>query len=162
MQGGSLYHFYDGLWYDLAERRTHDLPCKRRTRYRLSQPDTVDHRRAAVFQILFWNISLPWNAMRLFYTRSKNYLEGDLDLNLDCDLDRSIQQNTSQCCLLFSHWSSLNTIHSLLWILFLSQVLIISKQICFFKWKMILLQWYPFWEATLMWDQLLWKGHWTT
>ena len=40
-QGGSLYHFYDGLWYDPAERRTHDLPCERRTRYRLSQPDTV-------------------------------------------------------------------------------------------------------------------------
>ena len=51
MQGGSLYHFYDGLWYDpagmrthylLCERRTHDLPCERRTRYQLSQPDTVD------------------------------------------------------------------------------------------------------------------------
>ena len=41
MQGGSLYHFYDGLWYDPAERRTHDLPCERRTRYRLSQPDTI-------------------------------------------------------------------------------------------------------------------------
>ena len=41
MQGGSLYHFYDGLWYDPAERRNHDLPCERRTRYRLSQPDTV-------------------------------------------------------------------------------------------------------------------------
>ena len=40
-QGGSLYHFYDGLWYDAAERRTHDLPCERRTRYRLSQPDTL-------------------------------------------------------------------------------------------------------------------------
>ena len=36
MQGGSLYRFYDGLWCDPAERRTHDLPCKRRTRYRLS------------------------------------------------------------------------------------------------------------------------------
>ena len=36
MQGGSLYHFYDGLWYDPAERRTHDLPCERRTRYRPS------------------------------------------------------------------------------------------------------------------------------
>ena len=33
MQGGSLYHFYDGLWYDPAERRTHDLPSERRTRY---------------------------------------------------------------------------------------------------------------------------------
>ena len=34
MQGGSLYHFYDGLWYDPAERRTHDLPSERRTCYR--------------------------------------------------------------------------------------------------------------------------------
>ena len=41
IQGGSLYHFYDGLWYDLTERQTHNLPCERRTRYRLSQPDTV-------------------------------------------------------------------------------------------------------------------------
>ena len=41
MHGGSLYQSYDGLWYDPAERRTHDLPCERRTRYRLSQPDTV-------------------------------------------------------------------------------------------------------------------------
>ena len=32
MQRGSLYHFYDGLWYDPAGRRTHDLPCERRTR----------------------------------------------------------------------------------------------------------------------------------
>ena len=31
-QGGSLYHFYDRLWYDPAGRRTHDLPCERRTR----------------------------------------------------------------------------------------------------------------------------------
>ena len=41
MQRGSLYHFYDGLWYDPSKRQTHDLPCERRTRYRLSQPDTV-------------------------------------------------------------------------------------------------------------------------
>ena len=41
MQGGSLYHSYDGLWYDPAERRTHDLPCERWTRYSLSQHDTV-------------------------------------------------------------------------------------------------------------------------
>ena len=26
MQGGSLYHFYDCLWYDPAGRRTHDQP----------------------------------------------------------------------------------------------------------------------------------------
>ena len=42
MQGGSLYHFYDGLWYDPAERRTHNLPCERRPRYRLSQPDRLE------------------------------------------------------------------------------------------------------------------------
>ena len=42
MQGGSLYHFYDGLWYDPAERRSHDLPCERQTRYQLSQPNTVN------------------------------------------------------------------------------------------------------------------------
>ena len=31
VQGGSLYHFYDDLWYDPIERRTRDLPCERRT-----------------------------------------------------------------------------------------------------------------------------------
>ena len=31
-QGGNLYQFYDGLWYDPAGSRTHDLPCQRRTR----------------------------------------------------------------------------------------------------------------------------------
>ena len=35
MQGGSLYHFYDGLWYHPAGTRTCDLPCERH------QPDTV-------------------------------------------------------------------------------------------------------------------------
>ena len=45
MQGGSLYHFYDGLWYDPAERRTHNLPCERRTCYRLSQSDTFQFHR---------------------------------------------------------------------------------------------------------------------
>ena len=25
MKGGSLYHLYDGLWYDQAGTRTHDL-----------------------------------------------------------------------------------------------------------------------------------------
>ena len=43
MQGGSLYHFYDGLWYDPTKRRTHDLPCARRTRYQLSQPNMVSN-----------------------------------------------------------------------------------------------------------------------
>ena len=42
MQGGSLYHFYDGLWYDLAGRRNHNLSCERWTRLPLSQPDTVN------------------------------------------------------------------------------------------------------------------------
>ena len=30
-QGGGLYHFYDGLWYDQAGARTNNLPHKRRT-----------------------------------------------------------------------------------------------------------------------------------
>ena len=51
MQGGSLYHFYDGLWYDPAERRTHDLPCERWTRSRLSQPDTVNVMNVKYFQV---------------------------------------------------------------------------------------------------------------
>ena len=67
MQGGSLYHFYDGLWYDPA-----DLPCERRTRYRLSQPDTVNRiglqnsksnyfvpSREAVYTVLMMVISKP-------------------------------------------------------------------------------------------------------
>ena len=43
MQGGSLYHFYDGLWYDPAGTRTHDLPCEGRARLPLSQPDTASN-----------------------------------------------------------------------------------------------------------------------
>ena len=59
MQGGSLYHFYDGLWYDPAERRTHDLPCKRRTRYRLSQPDTVYMHMCFFVVVVVINQLLP-------------------------------------------------------------------------------------------------------
>ena len=66
MQGGSLYHFYDGLWYDPAERRTHDLPCERRTRYRLSQPDTV---RLFVILKLFASGILSFDLTYLRYLR---------------------------------------------------------------------------------------------
>ena len=31
MQRGSLYHFYDGLWYDSTGVQTHDLPHERQT-----------------------------------------------------------------------------------------------------------------------------------
>ena len=58
MQGGSLHHFYDGLWYDPAERRTHDLPYERRTRYRLSQPDTVIHLLEAVVLMTYYSAAL--------------------------------------------------------------------------------------------------------
>ena len=58
MQGGSLYHFYDGLWYDPAERRTHDLPCL------LSQPDTFHPQKPVkrfchllIVTYKFWNIT---------------------------------------------------------------------------------------------------------
>ena len=37
MQGGSLYHFYDGLWYDPAATRTHVLPCERRKEIKLQK-----------------------------------------------------------------------------------------------------------------------------
>ena len=29
-QGGSLYHFYDGFWYDPTRRQTQDLQCEKR------------------------------------------------------------------------------------------------------------------------------------
>ena len=57
MQGGSLYHFYDGLLYDPAERRTHDLPWERRTRYRLSQPDTVSILKNLIIILFFLSYS---------------------------------------------------------------------------------------------------------
>ena len=72
IQGGSLYHFYNGLWYDPAERRTHDLPCERRTRYRLSKPDTVQ-LETMVLKAASWYCSLteipnhsqyPWSPTR--------------------------------------------------------------------------------------------------
>ena len=50
-KGGSLYHFYDGLWCDPAGRRTHDLPCERRTRYPLSQPDTIIYFHETILNV---------------------------------------------------------------------------------------------------------------
>ena len=52
MQEGSLYHFYDGLWHVPAGTRTHDLPCERRTRYTLSQPDTVLMKKSGKFMMM--------------------------------------------------------------------------------------------------------------
>ena len=54
MHGGSLYHFYDGLWYDPTERRTHDLPCERRTRYRPSHPHTVNFLGTTINKHMNW------------------------------------------------------------------------------------------------------------
>ena len=66
MQGGSLYHFYDGLWYDPAERRTHDLPCERRTRYRLSQPDTVgNHEKSYIYSGWCYSVLVPMEPVSL-------------------------------------------------------------------------------------------------
>ena len=61
MQGGSLHHFYDGLWYDPVERRTHDLPCERRTRYRLSQPDTVQLSHSTNTLIRYDTMFAKWH-----------------------------------------------------------------------------------------------------
>ena len=38
--GRQIVPFYDGLWFDPSGRRTHDLPCERRTPL-LKLPDTV-------------------------------------------------------------------------------------------------------------------------
>ena len=66
MQVGSLYHFYDGLWYDPVERRTHDLPCERRTRYRLSQPDTIQFLESIIFFLLKWIRAINFVHVRVF------------------------------------------------------------------------------------------------
>ena len=55
-QGGSLYHFYDGLWYDMAKRRTHDLPCKTEADTLSTEPTphgkhAVDGKLAVTFKI---------------------------------------------------------------------------------------------------------------
>ena len=75
MQGGSLYHCYDGLWYDPAERRTHDLQCERQTRYRLSQPDTVKGYKKGCIQIHcgIWSLChLKKILVELFYYHLSN------------------------------------------------------------------------------------------
>ena len=73
MLGGSLYHFYDGLWYDPAERRTHDLPCERRTRYRLSQPDRSASKGAQLvlmgIPMTCWNMTPP-HSTKMLSTRN--------------------------------------------------------------------------------------------
>ena len=43
-QRGSLYHFYDGPWYDLSGVRTRDLLHERQTRLPQRQPDAVRQR----------------------------------------------------------------------------------------------------------------------
>ena len=66
MLGGSLYHFYDGLWYDPAGRRTHDLLCERWTRYQLSQPDTVCLYRGNFYKDV---ITIVDDKFSIFYKR---------------------------------------------------------------------------------------------
>ena len=77
MHGGSLYHFYDGLWYYPAERQTHDLP------YQLSQPDTVKimgtynklvtiHTRSAYSYIHRWKRSTIKNPKNVYFADFHN------------------------------------------------------------------------------------------
>ena len=80
MQGGSLHHFYDGLWYDPAERRTHDLPCERRQRYRLSQPDTVYRH---IFELKCNIDSLLLNTIKHAH-QSHNFLKFSCDMGKHC------------------------------------------------------------------------------
>ena len=48
---GNLYHSYDGLWYDPAGMRTHDLFHERRKHYPLSQTDTVVEIKTLMFSL---------------------------------------------------------------------------------------------------------------
>ena len=41
MQECSLYHFYEGLWYDPAGRRTPDLLCEANSRPTVREADTL-------------------------------------------------------------------------------------------------------------------------
>ena len=86
MQGGNLYHFYDGLWYDPVGRRTHDLPCERRTRYRLSQPDTVYCIQRHSFTEK--EIHICFNEKNRIY-KSECFFTCDIKLSLYCDLEKS-------------------------------------------------------------------------
>ena len=84
MQGGNLYHFYDGLWYDPAERRIHDLPCERLTRYRLSQPDTVKQLFINPLQVTWLTTICGYpeaahfqrqNRLNIFWSDSQNHVQ---------------------------------------------------------------------------------------
>ena len=75
-QGGSLYYFYDGLWYDLAGTWTHDLPYERRTLLPLSNPDMVMYPWLGLWNksiTIYWPLRLwtlaglrssPWRRRR--------------------------------------------------------------------------------------------------
>ena len=55
-QGGSLYHFYDGLWYDMARAWTRNLPHETNT---LSNKST---RRCRALGLIIWT---AWGDMSL-------------------------------------------------------------------------------------------------
>ena len=71
MLGSSLYHFYDGLWYDPAERQTHDLQCERQTHYRLSQPDMVKIRQCICSSKWYRQICFRYGHMGTIWTGSQ-------------------------------------------------------------------------------------------
>ena len=62
VQGGSLYHFYDSLWYDPAGTRTHDLPCESQTCLPLLKPTRhglyVRNRTVKIKQHVFYKKSI--------------------------------------------------------------------------------------------------------
>ena len=111
-QGGSLYHFYDGLWYDPAERRTHDLPCERRRRYRLSQPDTViskwnngwdDNKNNMILYsayVFIFSVSLMWLQRKKTVVRISRLVITDIKVYLGTN-----KYIVFVKVLLYIHWS---------------------------------------------------------
>ena len=56
MQGGSLYHFYDGLWYDPAGTRTRPRPTVREADTLITKP--TRHRFHVIIFLLNTLVSL--------------------------------------------------------------------------------------------------------
>ena len=54
MQGGSLFHFYDGLLYDPAGTRTHDLLCERPRIWRCYYFDDIDVHTLLAYENVCW------------------------------------------------------------------------------------------------------------
>ena len=69
MQGGSLYHFYDNLWYDPAGTRTHDPQCERFDLYVLptSYTRSSDDEAKVFLRLSIFLRQASFTPKKLFY-----------------------------------------------------------------------------------------------